>query len=94
MQSETAFKNRVLKDLKKLKLCAVLKTQERSRRGVPDLIICLKGRFLAIELKVNGEKPTPLQDFALKKVHAACGIAFWSDPDKWPGHYDILKAFQ
>lgn len=31
------------------------------RKGVPDLILSVKGRFLAIEVKKPGGKPTELQ---------------------------------
>mgnify|MGYP006391053515 CR=1 FL=1 len=51
MKPETKFQNRVLKDLKKLDNLWVLKTQEKTRKGVPDLLICANGKFVAIELK-------------------------------------------
>jgi hypothetical protein len=29
--------------------------------GVPDIVACVKGRFIGIECKANGKKPTALQ---------------------------------
>ncbi len=29
--------------------------------GAPDFLVCLRGRFVGIECKANGGKPTPLQ---------------------------------
>ena len=29
--------------------------------GVPDIITCYEGRFIGIECKANGNKPTALQ---------------------------------
>lgn len=92
MQPETRFKLRVLKDLKKIKTCKVLKTQERTRRGVPDLIICLKGMYIECELKVDGEVPTPLQFASMKLTRAAGGMAFWTNPTEWKTHFEMLKG--
>ena len=41
------------------------------RRGVPDFIVCVRGRFLAIELKAPGRKPTPAQAVELARLQAA-----------------------
>lgn len=40
-------------------------------RGLPDVIGCLAGRFLAIEVKVPGEAATPLQAFRLEQFALA-----------------------
>ena len=45
------------------------------RRGVPDLIACLDGRFLALEVKRPGRKPTPLQARTLARIRLAEGVA-------------------
>lgn len=44
--------------------------------GIPDLLICWQGRFIAIELKRPGESPTPLQLATLAKIRAAGGEAW------------------
>lgn len=44
------------------------------RRGVPDLIVCYRGRFMALEVKRPGGKPTPLQAETLGKINTAGGI--------------------
>lgn len=92
MQGETRFKQRVLKDLEKIPECYCLKTQERSRRGVPDILLCLKGDFIAIELKVDGERPTKLQDVVLSRIREAGGLAFSTTPSQWAGHLDVLRS--
>lgn len=45
-----------------------------SSRGVPDLLICAKGKFIAVELKVGNNKPTPLQADYLERIRCAGGI--------------------
>jgi len=52
----------------------VYKPQDLCRSGIPDLIICLFGFFCAIELKVSGNKTTPIQDYTLSKIKSAGGI--------------------
>lgn len=49
------------------------------RAGVPDIICCHKGRFIAIECKANGNKPTELQLREIHKIRKAGGIAFVID---------------
>ncbi len=46
-----------------------------SSRGVPDLIICANGKFIAVELKVGDNKPTPLQADYLQRIEQAGGQA-------------------
>ena len=43
--------------------------------GIPDLIVCYKGRFIALEVKRPGGKPTLLQKITLNKIEKAKGIA-------------------
>jgi hypothetical protein len=46
------------------------------RAGVPDLIICLDGKFVAIETKFGANKPTLAQAAELDRIRAAGGVAF------------------
>jgi len=43
--------------------------------GIPDIIICHKGRFVGLECKAKGRKPTLLQQVAINKITKAGGIA-------------------
>ena len=83
MKPETKFQNKVLSDLKKLDNLWVLKTQEKTRKGVPDLLICAKGWFIAIELKSKNKKPEPLQEFELDCIAASGGVALVAYPENW-----------
>lgn len=42
--------------------------------GIPDLIGCLEGRFVAIEVKQPGKEPTKIQATILKKLAAAGAV--------------------
>ena len=50
-----------------------------AQAGVPDIIACIKGRFVAIEVKRTGKKPEPIQEAFLESINKKGGIAFWSD---------------
>ena len=43
--------------------------------GIPDLIVCYKGKFIAFECKVGNNKATPLQDATIKQILRAGGYA-------------------
>lgn len=47
------------------------------RSGIPDIIACYKGNFVAIECKAGKNKPTALQDAEMFKINDAKGIAIW-----------------
>ena len=47
--------------------------------GVPDFIACIRGRFIGIECKANGNKPTALQLKNLADIEAAGGRALIID---------------
>jgi hypothetical protein len=47
--------------------------------GVPDFLICHHGKFVAIECKANGGKPTALQLKHLDDIRKAGGIALLID---------------
>ena len=41
--------------------------------GVPDFLCCINGRFLGIEAKANGNKPTELQKKNLMDIELSGG---------------------
>ena len=45
------------------------------RKGVPDILACVQGRFFAFEVKAPGGKPTDLQKWNLREIGKAGGVA-------------------
>jgi hypothetical protein len=43
--------------------------------GVPDFLVCLKGRFIGVECKAGKGKPTALQLKNLASIEASGGIS-------------------
>ena len=44
--------------------------------GIPDVIVCFNGRFVAFEVKTPSGKLTKLQEITIAKIKAAKGEAF------------------
>jgi hypothetical protein len=51
----------------------VFKIADKFTSGIPDLLICFDGRFLAIELKVHGNTATAIQQHQLDRIRKAGG---------------------
>lgn len=47
--------------------------------GVSDILACIKGKFVAIEVKKPGGKPSKLQLSFINAINSLGGIAFWTD---------------
>lgn len=89
---ETVFKERVLRDLKTLPLCWFSKIQQVAINGTPDILLCLNGIFIAIELKKDAKsKTSKLQDYNLQKIREAGGLSFVVYPDIWNDVLDDLR---
>ena len=46
-----------------------------SQVGIPDLICCVKGRFVAMEVKRPGGTTSKIQQLMIQKIISANGIA-------------------
>ena len=58
------------------------------RSGIPDLLVCWKGRFVAIELKSSRGRATPLQEFELESIRSSGGFGAVLRPED----FDSFKA--
>jgi len=74
MQSEQAIQTKIIKYLDSLGAYTV-KTVILNRAGVPDLLVCLNGSFIAIEVKKRGNTTSALQKNHLKRIKRANGIS-------------------
>ena len=89
---ETKFKKKVLEDLKTLPIEDIwyFKSQEVAVRGIPDLILCVRGKFVAVELKVDAELEL-LQSYNLTRITRAGGIAMVATPKNWKDIFEYIK---
>lgn len=88
---ESKLIERMKRDLQNLPFTWFFKSQERGRRGIPDFIACINGRFYAFEAKRSGEKPTPLQAYTLKNISSAKGVSLAVTPESWESQYQMIK---
>lgn len=47
--------------------------------GVPDLLLCIRGRFVGVECKAPGKKPTALQLKHGADIERTGGLFLWGD---------------
>lgn len=76
MTPEKKVKNDVVKILKEHNIYYFFPgTHGYGRSGVPDVVCCVSGKFMAIECKAKSNNITTLQENEIKKIQAANGIA-------------------
>lgn len=77
---EGKVKQKITTYLKHLDRCYFFKpVQMGMGTRTVDVLCCINGRFVAIEVKAAGERPTKLQEHCLRDIEHAGGIAFWTD---------------
>ena len=69
-------------------------THGYGRSGVPDIIACVNGRFLAIECKAGGNKPTALQVREIENIRIAGGVAVVANEENWELVRDIIRKLK
>ena len=89
-KSEKAFQNYVLKRLRELPFSFWYKANDRTTAGIPDLIGCYKGHYIAIELKV-GSKVSKIQEWTIEKIARAGGVSFVMTPETFEKDFLLLK---
>lgn len=90
-QSEKSFRKKVCEDLSTLPDCWVESIQQVGIRGTPDLIVCLRGHFIGLEIKKEGGVVAPLQKYKLDQITKAKGYGAAVRPSNWPEIFSHLK---
>jgi hypothetical protein len=94
MQPETTFKRRIRPLLEALPSTRVLKIQQLAIRGCPDFLLSVRGRFVAIELKISERAHlAKLQRYELSRLAATGAFAFVIYPQNWGEFYPLIRAF-
>lgn len=79
---EQRIQGRILKGLKKHGIWAT-KVITANRNGVPDILACHEGCFVAIEVKTPKGRVSKVQEFQIEQIRRAGGIALvatcWKD---------------
>lgn len=88
-KEETIFKEKIMPELRKLGY--FVKIQQASIAGTPDIIGCINGVFIALELKTLTGSASKLQEINLAKALRAGGIALQVSPKNYASVYGLLS---
>lgn len=91
---ESEFQTKVIRYLRSLG-AYVLNVPGGSQipKGTPDLLVCYKGRFIALELKTDTGTVMPLQEDTLETIRRADGYTRVLRPKDWEHFVEDFKDF-
>lgn len=73
---EKTIKAHVRKRLKELRAYYFFPVPFGLSESTVDILVCYQGRFIGIECKRSGGKPTERQKFVMDEIRKAGGLAF------------------
>lgn len=79
MTLEGKLKAKIKADLKARGAYFFMPVQSGYGSTTLDILVCLRGLFIAIETKAEGKVPTARQDACIDQINIAGGFAFWCD---------------
>lgn len=84
--SEKNFQKRVKDFLETIPRAWFYKSNDMGTRGIPDYIVCINGKFVALELKSRLHKKSRsrgLQEFNINRINKYSGFGFIVAPENW-----------
>lgn len=91
-KKETLFRRKADKLFESIPGIWLESIQQKSIRGTPDKLGCLKGFFIAIEYKTTTGGLAALQLYKLNKIRDAGGLAFKVDESNLESIYNFLLS--
>lgn len=93
MPQEKQFENKIKKYLKERGCyCVKYFGCNYSTSGTPDILACVNGYFLAIEVKAQTGKPSELQLVKIADIRKAGGFAYVAYPSGWNRLKDVIDG--
>ena len=93
---EKNFENKIKKFLKDQD-CYYIKYWgggQFTKSGVPDLLICCNGYFVAVEVKAENGKPSELQLWNIEQIKKAGGIAMVLYPKQFEEFKKLILSLK
>lgn len=91
MAQEKLFENRIKAYIEELGGWQVKFFANRmTKSGIPDILACVGGYFVGIEVKAQNGRPSELQLYNCKKIRKSGGFAFIVYPSGWEDLKRIL----
>jgi Holliday junction resolvase len=91
--AEKSYENKIKRYLKE-RGCYRVKYHGNyySENGTPDILACVNGYFLAIEVKAQDGHPSELQLVKLADIRKAGGFGYVAYPSGWERLKDIIDG--
>ena len=90
MAQEKHFENRIKEFIKSEGgWCVKFFANAFTKAGVPDLLCCINGYFVAVEVKAESGRPSPLQIKNCDQIREAGGFSFIL----YPSGFEDFKLF-
>lgn len=95
MAEEKSFENKIKTYLKE-QSCYFVKyfANRNTKSGIPDILACVNGAFLAIEVKSSTGTPKPLQIHNIKKINTAGGYAVIVAPKSFDDLKELIQSLK
>lgn len=92
-KAETLFRTKFQNRLKDLPSGWFESIQQKTIHGTPDMLGCIRGRFVALEFKAHSKAVvSELQKLKLKRIRTAGGYGFLVYPENADIIFDVLKS--
>lgn len=92
MAQESKFQTKIIKYLERQGVYVIkYNASGISKTGVPDLIACVNGVFIGIEVKAPNGVVSKLQEYNLKQIHMAGGVGLILYPNEFEKFKEIIE---
>lgn len=65
-----------------------------TRQGIPDLLCCVNGYFLAVEVKSDNGRASDLQKWNVSRIRYTGGLAFILKPEQFDSFCKLVKELK
>ena len=93
MAAEKVYENKIKRYLRE---CGCYEVKYHGNKfstsGTPDILACVNGYFLGIEVKAQNGRPTELQLQKIKDIRRAGGFGYVAYPSGWFRLKDIIDG--
>lgn len=65
-----------------------------TKTGIPDILACVNGYFLAVEVKAENGKPSELQKYHVREINDTGGCAIILYPQDYIFFQDLVNSLK
>lgn len=96
MAREKTFENKIKKFLESRDAWFVKywAGAQYTKSGIPDILVCVNGYFVGIEVKAQNGKPSEIQLHNIRKINDAGGFGFVLYPSKFEDFKNFVDGLK